>query len=70
MCVRNVLHPYKMEMILKRFEIIQHKYMLTINFVLLAHVLLSNCLILYSNSLVAHYYSSSLSFLSHLEDFG
>ena len=35
-----------------------------------AHVLLGICSILYINSLVAHYYSCSLSFLSHLRDYG
>ena len=42
----------------------------TLHFFLLANSLLCVRLVLYSNSLVAHYYLCSLSFLSHLRDFG
>ena len=45
-------------------------YLYTLYFILLTHVLLSICLVLYSDSLVAHYYSCSLSVLSHLGDSG
>ena len=39
------------------------------NIVILAHVILGVHSVLYNNSLVAHYHSYNLSFLSHLGDF-
>ena len=74
------LRPYHayLELLVERFDDLRYTHLpkaqnqfvdalatlvQTLHFVLLAHVL-------YNNSLMAHYYSHGLSFLSHLEDLG